>query len=82
MSSSLLKALGHEDWIAEDGKEYVSIVRTLARDVEGRKELRRTQRSRMVMSPLCDANGLARALEEAFEAMYYRWARTSPEIAR
>ena len=27
----------------------------------------------MAASPLCDAVGLARALENAFEAMYDRW---------
>jgi hypothetical protein len=27
----------------------------------------------MLASTLCDAKGMARALEEAFEAMYDRW---------
>jgi predicted O-linked N-acetylglucosamine transferase (SPINDLY family) len=65
-----LKAFDHRDWIAQNEQEYVFIVCSLARDVEGRKFLRKTQRSRMAASPLCDAVGIARSLEDALEAMY------------
>jgi predicted O-linked N-acetylglucosamine transferase (SPINDLY family) len=41
--------------------------------VEGRKRLRQGQRALMAASPLCDAKGLASALQEAFEGMYDRW---------
>ncbi len=73
MASSVLKAFDHRDWIAQNDEEYVSIVCLLARDVDGRKRLRKSQRSRMAASPLCDANGMARSLEEAWEAMYDAW---------
>ena len=46
-----------------------SFVRWL-RDLDGRKRLRKTQRTRMAASPLCDANDIARSLEDALEAMY------------
>jgi predicted O-linked N-acetylglucosamine transferase (SPINDLY family) len=68
--SAALKAFDHRDWIAQDEQEYVSIVCSLARDLDGRKRLRKTQRSRMAASPLCDANDIARSLEDAWEKMY------------
>ena len=68
--SAALKAFDHRDWIAQNDEEYVSIVCSLARDLEGRKRLRKTQRSRMAANPLCDANDITRSLEEALEAMY------------
>ncbi|MFZ0742856.1 MAG: tetratricopeptide repeat protein, partial [Terracidiphilus sp.] len=73
ITSSVLRALGREEWIAQTEEDYVSIVRTLVEDVSHRKEIRKSQRARMAASPLCDAEGLARALEGAFEAMYDRW---------
>jgi protein O-GlcNAc transferase len=82
LSSSVLRAFDHPEWVAQDAEEYVSIVCSLARDVEGRKALRKSQRTRMAESPLCDARGMARALEDALETMYDRWIagaqRTSP----
>jgi predicted O-linked N-acetylglucosamine transferase (SPINDLY family) len=73
LASSALKAFNHLEWIAQNEDEYVSIVCSLARDVDGRKSLRNRQRAEMAASPLCDAAGLARSLEEAFEAMYQAW---------
>ena len=74
MASSIVRALGHPEWSAQNEEDYVAIVCALARDVEGRKELRRNQRTRMRQSPLCDGKGLARTLEDALEAMFDRWA--------
>lgn len=73
MSASMLTALGREEWIAKDDDEYIAKVVDLARDVEGRREIRLTQREQMRQSPLCDAKGLASALEDAYEAMFERW---------
>jgi predicted O-linked N-acetylglucosamine transferase (SPINDLY family) len=68
--SAALKAFEHRDWIAQNEQEYVSIVCSLARDLDGRKRLRKNQRTRMAASPLCDSNDIARSLGEALEAMY------------
>jgi protein O-GlcNAc transferase len=76
MASSIVRALGHPEWSAQNEEDYVSIVRALASDVEGRKALRRNQRARMTASPLCNGTGLARSLEDAFEEMYERWAKS------
>jgi len=50
-----------------------AIVCALAKDVDGRKERRKSQRAAMMRSPLCDAKGLARSLEDAIESMYAQW---------
>jgi predicted O-linked N-acetylglucosamine transferase (SPINDLY family) len=73
IASSALRALGREEWIAQSEEQYVSIVRSLIEDVQSRVQSRKTQRARMAASPLCDAKGLARAFEDAFEAMFDRW---------
>ncbi len=73
MGSSVLGTLGRTEWIARTEAEYVQIVAALAADVELRKSLRANQRTRMARSALCDAVGLSRALEDAFESMYDQW---------
>ena len=82
MASTILKALGKPEWIAHSDDEYVAIVAALAHDVEGRKALRATQRALISNSPLCDADGLTRALEDAFGAMFDRWWAEERESAR
>jgi protein O-GlcNAc transferase len=76
MASTILKALGKPEWIAHSDDEYVAIVAALAKDVQRRKALRETQRALVSGSPLCDAGGLTRVLEEAFAAMFDRWIET------
>lgn len=73
ISSSALRALGREEWVATSEDEYVAIVCDLARDVTRRRELRQIQRTLMADSPLCDAKGLAQAIQDAFESMYDLW---------
>jgi len=77
MTSSCLRAIERSEWIARDEQDYVDKVVALARDVAGRKAMRSEQRARMAASPLCDAAGLARALEDAFIAMFARWEASS-----
>jgi predicted O-linked N-acetylglucosamine transferase (SPINDLY family) len=72
-AASLLNAIGHSEWIAHSENEYVEKTISLARDVELRKQLRFSQRNKMSTSPLCDAQGLARSLEEAYRSMFTRW---------
>ncbi len=77
MGSSVLNTLGRPEWIARTEAEYVQIVAALAGDVELRKRLRATQRTEMANSELCDADGLTRALEGAFESMYDQWIESA-----
>jgi protein O-GlcNAc transferase len=78
MTSTVLKALGRPEWVASGKAEFVAKLAALARDVAGRTSLRATQRTLMKNSPLCDAQGLARTLESAFEAMFDRWRTQKP----
>jgi protein O-GlcNAc transferase len=78
MGCGILTALGQPQWIAQDAAQYAAIVAALARDVEGRRALRQTQRARMAAGPLCDARAMATALEDAFVDMYNRWLATAP----
>ncbi len=74
MTSAMLKSLGKSEWVAQSENDYVAIVSSLAGDVEGRTKQRAEQRKMMAASPLCDAVGLTRALEDAFEKMFdIRW---------
>jgi predicted O-linked N-acetylglucosamine transferase (SPINDLY family) len=73
MTNAILDALGKPEWVAQNEDEYVAIVAALAKNVEERKSLRAAQRAQMASSPLCDAKGLTRALEDAFEAMFELW---------
>jgi protein O-GlcNAc transferase len=77
MGSGILTAFGRREWIAQDAEQYAAIVVALARDVEGRKAMRQTQRARMAAGPLCDAKAMATALQGAFVAMYERWLATA-----
>jgi protein O-GlcNAc transferase len=73
MASDVLQSVGRSEWIALDHDEFVAIVEDLARNVELRQSVRKTQRSLMVDGALCDATGMAGEVEEAFEAMYDRY---------
>jgi predicted O-linked N-acetylglucosamine transferase (SPINDLY family) len=69
MSSAMLKALGHPEWIAETAADYVRIVRALASDRRRLAGYKQTLRDEMLRSPLCDGKGIARDLEAAFVQM-------------
>jgi len=73
MSSTILKAFGKNEWVAQNENEYVNIAVRLAHDVEKRKFLRATQRTMMADSTLCNAKELSRVLEDAFKSMFEKW---------
>ncbi|HEY3930096.1 MAG TPA: tetratricopeptide repeat protein [Candidatus Koribacter sp.] len=73
MCGGFLRAAGFGEWVAQDREGYARIVRELATDVEMRKKVRGSQRAKMARSELCDAPGLARELEVAFEGMFNHW---------
>ncbi len=75
-AASLLKGLGHEEWITHSSSEYVQTTIALARNVALRKQLRPAQREKMIRSPLADARGLAHALEDAYSQMFQHWYDT------
>lgn len=73
IASSFLKAIGRPEWVVRNEADYVTTVCALARDVLRRRELRSTQREQMTRSPLLDATGLARGVEDTFEQMFDQW---------
>ena len=75
MTASMLDAIGHPEWIARSESEYIDMAVSLGRDVELRKTLRAGQRDRMAASPLCNAQDLAKSLEDAYLEMYARWQK-------
>jgi predicted O-linked N-acetylglucosamine transferase (SPINDLY family) len=72
MSATILTSLGLTDWIATSSAEFVAKAAAFAADRTALASLRQIQRQRMKESPLCDADGLARALEQAFRGMWRR----------
>ncbi|MFA6013896.1 MAG: tetratricopeptide repeat protein [Gallionellaceae bacterium] len=78
-AGSIINAIGHPEWIAHSAAEYIAKTIALANNVELRKQLRSTQRNTMAASPLCDAAGLASALEDSYGVMLQRWFDKSGE---
>lgn len=79
-AASLIDSIGHSEWIAHTETEYVEKVIALAKNVGLRKQLRFTQRDAMALSPLCDAKGLASALENAYFAMFTSWLESQSTL--
>ncbi len=77
---SLLRAIRRSEWVASDWDEYTSIAVNLAKDVAGRKELRRNLRGEMRQSPLLDHAGQASRFGSALRDCWRKWCER-PESA-
>ena len=64
MGASILRALGHAEWVATTPDAYIRNAVELAMDRPRLRELRRTLRAQMNASPLRDEAGFARAFGE------------------
>jgi predicted O-linked N-acetylglucosamine transferase (SPINDLY family) len=73
MGESILHALDMQDWIAVNPDDYVDKAIAFAGDLAGLAETRMKLRGRLLASPICDAPGFARKLEEAFRGMWRAW---------
>jgi predicted O-linked N-acetylglucosamine transferase (SPINDLY family) len=71
--ASLLSAVGLEALVARSPEAYVDIAARLAQDAARLALLRSGMRERMLASPLMDAAGFTRALEEAYRSAWRRW---------
>jgi protein O-GlcNAc transferase len=67
--ASLLGCVGLEDWVAQDEADYVGLAVDHASDLDRMAALRAALRSKALASPLFDAAGFARNLEQAFISM-------------
>ena len=78
VSASILAAVGLPKLVAASEDAYLAIALDLARDHDRRAQLRSSLRTRMLASPLCDAGGAARSLEDAYRAVWRRFVERAP----
>ena len=67
---SILSQIGCSRWVAENEEEYVQRAILLAADRPGLETWRVQLREKMARSPLMDAGGVTKEVEEAFTAMF------------
>jgi protein O-GlcNAc transferase len=65
--------LGLEEWIGRTPDKYVEIAVAMAQDRPRLAQLRRELRPRLQNSPLVDAEGFTRNLEQAFRKIWRQW---------
>jgi protein O-GlcNAc transferase len=70
---SIMSNLGLTDWIATNVDDYVHLAVAKAMGLSALDVLRRSLRQRMQSSPLMDAAGFARDIENAFRTMWRQW---------
>ena len=73
MGGSILKGVGHPEWIAETESEYVELASKLAEDIHYLAKLRTQLRQEMQNSELMDEVGFTRAVETAYRQMWKDW---------
>ncbi len=70
VSASLLHAVGHREWIADDAAGVARIASDLARDPAALRARRPALRQQLLGSALCDAKAYAASLGTAYRAMW------------
>ncbi len=71
--ASILHAAGLDDWITGDPDAYVARAVAAASDRDALAQLRPTLRPRLAASPLLDAAGLARGVEQVCRMLWDAW---------
>jgi predicted O-linked N-acetylglucosamine transferase (SPINDLY family) len=67
---SLLSQLGLEELIAQNEQEYLEVAAQLAQDLERLTTLRKSMRSRMSSSSLCDGEAFAHKVESVYTQIW------------
>lgn len=70
LGASLVAAAGHPGWAAESAAALAALAADLSADLGRLAELRAGLREAVSRSPLADVAGFARALEQAYRAMW------------
>jgi predicted O-linked N-acetylglucosamine transferase (SPINDLY family) len=70
---SLLTAIGHAEWAAENEDAYIEKAVTLAQDRALRSQLRESLRNQVAASILCDYSGQAVRFEAALRQAWSEW---------
>jgi predicted O-linked N-acetylglucosamine transferase (SPINDLY family) len=78
MSHSILSAIGRGEWSTANESEYIERAAEIAADPRLIGYVRATQREAIRHTPLVDPQGMARALEDAYDAMFDRWLVRRP----
>ncbi|HWB10396.1 MAG TPA: tetratricopeptide repeat protein [Pirellulales bacterium] len=75
-STSILRAAGLGEFVADDVAGYVSLAVRWANSEDSPQrlaKLRREMRSRLRAAPVCDVQGFARNMERLYEQMWEQW---------
>ena len=71
--ASILHAIGLDDWVTDSADAYIARAVAAASDAASLALMRSGLRQRVAASPLCDATGLARAIEATYRALWDEW---------
>lgn len=74
LGSSILEGISHSEWIAGSEEEYIQKTITLAADIQQLASVRNNLRQELMNSALMDEAGFARAVEDAYRAMFKKWS--------
>jgi len=72
---SLLMCIGLSGMVAENSERYIALASFMASDVQQLSKLRKSLRSAIAQSPLCDGKTFTRKLEDAYGDMWHRKAK-------
>ena len=73
VSASLLRAVGHPEWIAESVESYIATAKHLAERRDQLALIRRGLREQMARSPLLDHEGQSKRFGDALRSCWARW---------
>ena len=73
---TLMKNVGHPDWIARNADEYVQIATNLVSDLNSLAQLRQSLRQTMIQSPLMNGKHFALDMEDAYQRAWQRYCAT------
>jgi predicted O-linked N-acetylglucosamine transferase (SPINDLY family) len=76
---TLLKTIGHPEWIAQTPDQYVQILKDLVGDLPKLAQIRQSLRQRMVESPLMNGKNFAADIEDAYTRAWQRYCIEGPK---
>lgn len=72
-SSSLLKTIELNDWIASTPEQYIEKAIQLSKNIQELKNLRQTLRHKMKHSPLCKTRQYMNQVEQLYQEVWRNW---------
>ena len=73
LSTSILHAIGHPEWVTETPDATITAAIALARETRALARIRRDLRGQMLASSLCDEAGFAQRVEGVYREVRRRW---------